>query len=39
MSDQTSEASPRFQARVAGFLYLIIIAAGAAHLVAGRDGV
>ena len=29
MSDQTSIASPRSQARIAGFLYLIIIVAGA----------
>jgi hypothetical protein len=29
MTDQTPEASPRLQARIAGFLYLIIIVAGA----------
>jgi hypothetical protein len=29
MTDQTSTASPRSQARIAGFLYLIIIVAGA----------
>ena len=31
MIHRTSSASPRAQARIAGFLYLIIIVAGAAH--------
>lgn len=29
MNDQTSEAAPRLEARIAGFLYLVIIVAGA----------